>query len=291
MVYLENPGSSWDIWSVPGRVSSASAAAPEQRIASSRNEGKPAYSPDGRRIAFESNRSGAPNIWVCDSDGSDPVQFTSFDALTGTPRWSADSRRLVFDSAAGGDWNVYVVDASGGTPRKLTEHPGYDFVASWSRDDRFLSLQLHEGAPARSGKSRWRRAATQVTRRGGFYALESWDGRHVYFIRSWDRPSIWRMPAEGGEATEIVAGPIQSAFDWTLSRNGLYYAIRPRPGVYTIQFLAFDSGQATELFRDESALASTRLGGLPRREDAPLRRRPAAAGRADAGGELPLRSW
>ena len=57
-------------------------------------------------------------IWVCDSDGSNAQQLTSFGgALTGTPRWSPDGKQIAFDSRAGGEANVYVIDANRGVPR------------------------------------------------------------------------------------------------------------------------------------------------------------------------------
>jgi Tol biopolymer transport system component len=101
----------WDIWRRPGRAAPRPGPEPTKLIASSASEDNPAWSPDGRRIAFSSDRSGVQNIWVCDSDGSNPVQLTSFERHSGTPRWSPDGRQLVFDSLEAGDWNVYVVDA------------------------------------------------------------------------------------------------------------------------------------------------------------------------------------
>ena len=79
-------------------------------IASSRQEVQPAFSPDGTRIAFTSNRSGPQEIWICRSDGSDVVQLTHLGhGRTGTPRWSPDGRRIVFDSRQGGRSNIYAI--------------------------------------------------------------------------------------------------------------------------------------------------------------------------------------
>ena len=114
-----------DIWRVPGRKA-LPGQAPEALIVSSRDDNCPDYSPDGRKIAFSSLRSGIENIWICDSDGSNPVQLTSLARESGWPRWSPDGRRIVFDSMAAGDWNLYVVDAEGGVPRRLTTNPSTD---------------------------------------------------------------------------------------------------------------------------------------------------------------------
>ena len=54
-------------------------------------DANPAWSPKGDRIAFESNRTGKPEIWVMNADGSDPVRLTNFDAEP-TPSNASTSR-------------------------------------------------------------------------------------------------------------------------------------------------------------------------------------------------------
>src|SRR5690348_9607649 len=68
-------------------------------ISSTRDDVNPQFSPDGSRIAFVSTRSGHPEIWACNSDGSKAVQLTSFGgAAVNDPRWSPDGERIAFDS-------------------------------------------------------------------------------------------------------------------------------------------------------------------------------------------------
>jgi len=52
----------------------------------------PHFSPDGRKIAFESDRSGYEEIWICDADGTNPAQVTRLERYSGSPRWSPDGR-------------------------------------------------------------------------------------------------------------------------------------------------------------------------------------------------------
>ena len=76
-----------------------SAGPPEKFISSTRMESGPQFSPDGSKIAFESTRSGAYEIWMCRSDGSSLIQLTHFNpSEAGTPRWSPDGQQIVFDS-------------------------------------------------------------------------------------------------------------------------------------------------------------------------------------------------
>ncbi|MCG6922194.1 MAG: protein kinase [Acidobacteria bacterium] len=255
MVYQQMTASPSDIWRVPGRRSSLLGQAPEKLIASSMADSNPAYSPDGRRIAFQSYRSGASNIWISNADGSNPVQLTSFDTNTGTPRWSPDGRRLAFDSVEAGDWNVYVIDADGGVPHRLTPEPSDDYRGAWSRDGQWIYFTSNRGGstqiwklPSGGGQ------AVQVTRGGGSYAEVSSDGRYLYYASSDARTSIRRVPVDGGEETDVLPGPLTFAFDWALSPDGVYYA-RMRPHgqgeEFSIEFLDFASGRKTELSRKE----------------------------------------
>jgi Tol biopolymer transport system component/serine/threonine protein kinase len=255
MVYRQQTTYSGDIWRTPGRGASAPDGEPERLIASSGSEYHPAYSPDGRRIAFSSDRSGVGNIWVCDSDGSNPVQLTNFGSHTGSARWSPDGRRIAFDSVEEGDANIYVVDAEGGIPRRLTDDPSADATPTWSRDGRWIYFQSN-----RSGESQvWKIAAEggaagQVTRDGGGYAKESWNGSYLYYAKA---DGIWRVPVGGGEETEVFSGPVGYR-DWAPAADGLYISTHTRGQgrwrEYAIQHLDLDldSGKVKELFRQKS---------------------------------------
>ncbi len=243
------------IWRVPGRAASPPPQAPAKLIASSASDNTPDYSPDGRRIAFSSDRGGRENIWVCDSDGANPVQLTTFESSSGTPRWSPDGRRLVFDSLEAGDWNVYVIDAEGGKPRRLTQEPSSDNRGTWSRDGRFVYLDSD-----RSGRRQiWKipsagGEAVQVTHDGGVYALESADGKSIYYSKAESGAGIWRVPVSGGEETEVVPGPIGWG-DWALSGSGIYFMTTLSAGAssrdHVIRHLAFGTGRKTDVYRDK----------------------------------------
>lgn len=111
---------------------------PVQIIASTGMQNSPQPSPDGKRIAFASNRTGSLEIWMCDSEGSNAVQLSSLGTYCGSPRWSPDSQYIAFDGRAGGKADVYVVSAEGGSPRRLTIDTSENARPSWSRDGRWI---------------------------------------------------------------------------------------------------------------------------------------------------------
>jgi Tol biopolymer transport system component/predicted Ser/Thr protein kinase len=242
-----------EIWRTRGRKAPPESRTPERLIHSSRDDGAPAYSPDGRKIAFESGRAGTENIWVCDADGTNPVQLTTFETHTGSPHWSPDSRWIVFDSRESGDPEVYVVDAEGGVPRRLTRDPSEDVVPSFSRDGRSVYFTSNRSGgwevwrmPAEGG------AAVQVTRGGGEWGEESYDGQYLYFWRASEDATLWRVPVRGRPEAPVLAGP-SGRQNWNLSREGIYYATTRdllflRRSESTVYFFDFETGHATPLF-------------------------------------------
>jgi len=183
------------------------AAGPSEKlISSTRFESGPQFSPDGSKIAFESTRSGAYEVWICRSDGSGLVQLTHFNSHTGTPRWSPDGQQIAFDSRAAGNADIYVIDSEGGSPRRLTSEPSGEVVARWSRDGRWIYF-----ASDRTGDWEvWKMpsaggSTAQVTRHGGFAAFESPDGKFLYYAKGLTAPGLWRIPTNGGEEVEIIS--------------------------------------------------------------------------------------
>jgi Tol biopolymer transport system component len=105
---------------------------PTRLIASTKADEAPQYSPDGKRIAFNSVRTGVNSIWVCDADGSHAIElFSRTGATPGTPRWSPDGEQIAFDFDPEGNIpDIYVIRTSGGKPIRLTTDPAYDAAPS-----------------------------------------------------------------------------------------------------------------------------------------------------------------
>jgi len=93
----------------------------------------PAWSPDGRRIAFVSDRDGNWELYVMNADGSNQTRLTSTPADESYPTWSADGQRIAFAAALGERSDIYVIGLQGGEMQPLTE-TGDNFFPNWSPD-------------------------------------------------------------------------------------------------------------------------------------------------------------
>jgi TolB protein len=71
----------------------------------------PAWSPDGKQVAFTTNRDGNYEIYVMNADGSDPRNLTRHRGQDNFPAWSPDGKRVAFVSNRAGGHDVYVTEA------------------------------------------------------------------------------------------------------------------------------------------------------------------------------------
>ena len=90
------------------------------------------YAPDGRHVAFMSDRTGDTEIWLSDRDGGGQAQLTAIGSDTGSPRWSPDSRVVVFDSQVSGTWNIFTIGVEGGSPKQITDDPSDAVVPAFA---------------------------------------------------------------------------------------------------------------------------------------------------------------
>jgi dipeptidyl aminopeptidase/acylaminoacyl peptidase len=242
----------WDIWRVGGINSDPKSNRPVKLIATTRNDSAPQYSPDGKRIAFCSERSGGYEFWICDSEGHGAYQLSSH-GMTGSYRWSPDGQRIAFDSTTQGHVRIYVMSTEGGAPRQLTMDDSDNVRPSWSHDGEWIYFGSNRGGdwevwkiPSAGGP------AVQVTKKGGNVALESPDGMFLYYSKL-DSPGLWRIPVEGGEEVLIIE-TLETNLNgyWDVVDKGIYFvesvldrSTSAPPAV--LRFLSFANGRIKEV--------------------------------------------
>ncbi len=226
---------------------------PHVRIAASTlDEETPDYSPDGRRLAFASTRTGVEELWLANSDGSNPKQMT----FTGgpqcsNPRWSRDGRLILFNSRSKGSSDLYLLDPEIGEVRRLTNHPDEELEANWSRDGRTIYFGSN-----RTGRFEiWRMPATggepvQVTKLGGQTATESPDGQFLYYAKYETSPSaIWRVPVSGGEEQPVVDG-LSYGINYVVATRGIYFlAVAGARNQTSLDFFEYATGKRSKIVR------------------------------------------
>ena len=220
----------FSIWRV--RTSAAGAAAtspPAAAISSTRTESMPQLSPDGRRVAFSSDRSGNWEIWVADTSGANAQTVTSMGEVAGYPHWSPNGERLVFHSNLEGQWDVYTVPAAGGKPQNLTSHRAADDFPSFSRDGKWVYFS--SSRQGEQHQSVWKVSSSggdpiAVTKGAGYCPQESPDGAWLYFVESIDRPgTLWRQSASGSTPEKVLEGVYLGNF--AVLDRGIYFVDRP----------------------------------------------------------------
>jgi Tol biopolymer transport system component len=233
-----------DTWRLDVTPDFKPAGSPVRLISSTHTDYNAQYSPDGKRILFHSTRSGASEIWMSDADGSNAVRLTNFNApITGSPRWSPDGQWIVFDSNKEGQFEVYRMRSDGGNPERLTNNPSTDGVASYSHNGRFIYFMS-----SRSGTNQvWKmdadgRNPRQITRKGGYLAFESVDGRWLYYSAADGDSPLMRVPVDGGAETQVL--PRVFEFGFCVTPKGILFA---RGG--GIEYLDVGSGKISPFFQ------------------------------------------
>ena len=193
-------------------------------IDSTRSQMVARYSPDGARIAFQSNRSGSTEIWTSDAQGADPDRLTSFNGpVTSAPSWCSDGRRIAFDSRASGSSGIYIEDIRERVPRKVATSGVNLSAPVWSQDCRWLFaydgyFSLYRVASA-GGR------ADRVTNRSSAYSSVSVVSDRLIFGVAGERGvALWTKPVSGGPEVPLEnMARLRYDDSWTATPTGIYY--------------------------------------------------------------------
>ena len=131
-----------DLWQLPvSPTSGAVMGPPTQVVTTSREDSRGEWAPDGRSIAFNSDRAENMNIWLRVLDGSADRQLTRGAGGDYQPTWSPDGKTLVFFSSRAGTADIWSVDVETSTLTRRTDSPSLEINPSVSPDGRFIAYQ------------------------------------------------------------------------------------------------------------------------------------------------------
>ncbi|MFG1951411.1 VWA domain-containing protein [Micromonospora sp. NPDC048830] len=193
-------------------------AAPRRLVGGPGTVRHPALSPDGRQVAFTSDRAGNADVWIVAVDGSGLRRLTDHPAEDSWPTWSPDGRRIAFGSTrADPAGDVWTVPAAGGAPVRVTDGPAAEGQPAWSPDGRRLAFTTTRFAPPTDPTART--VATVAVAGGPVIravpgtrdaAEPAWspDGTAIAFTSTRDDPAGDVYVARAGRLTPVAVGPL-----------------------------------------------------------------------------------
>ncbi len=200
-------GGNWDIYLVqPGTGETKNLT--DHKAADT----SPIWSPDGKRIAFVSDREGTPDIWTMAADGTDVQQLTKKQGSCSGLRWSPDGSRIAFVSAKGGRDDVYTVEVATGKVAQLTTDAAAARQPAWSPDGKKLSYASYSVQYATYTMSADGSDKAKLTdANGGLDAAWSPDGKRVAYTAYLygQKPGfrLFKVGADGKGTKQLPTAP------------------------------------------------------------------------------------
>lgn len=189
------------------------------------NDLYPSWSPDGRRIAFSSDKAGAKDIYVINADGSGLTRLTRDSSWNEHPMWSPDGKRIAFRSDRSGNWDIYVMNTDGSRQARLTTSASEEDNPAWSPDGK--SIAFDSSTPGNTEIYAMRADGTKQERLT-YNKAEDWrpawspDGHYIAFTSDRDELTrIWVMNSDGTKEIALSDGESDDE-DPTWSSDGKF---------------------------------------------------------------------
>jgi dipeptidyl aminopeptidase/acylaminoacyl peptidase len=252
-------------------------------------------SPDGKKVVFTvSSPVMAPDksefvtqIWLANSDGSDPVQLTYAEKSSDNPRWSPDGKMLAFTSGRSGKTNLYVLRLVGGESEQLTDVKSAVGNFAWSPDGSRVAFVMRdaptdEEEKGSKGKDDWKwidenvklnrlnvvnlqkdangkRELRVLSKEGNIEGDFDWspDGKTIAFTRT-RTPKVDYWPSADLFAVDVASGAVKTLASTSASESSPGYS----PDGKSISFLVSDDPPRWAGYRRIAVIPAE--GGSPR---------------------------
>ncbi len=188
----------------------------------------PAFSPDGKKIAFATTRDNNPNkaaeIYVMNVNGSGAVRLTNNPGNDYHPTWSPDGTKIAFVSDRSGNNNIWLMNADGSNPLNITQTIGSNRDPAWA-DNVIAFVSNRNGSDQIYTMNPDGTAVTQLTNSTGVNWLPAWSNarQRLLFVSSRDggNNEIYMMKLNGG-SQERLTNLLSDEYDPAWSPNGQY---------------------------------------------------------------------
>lgn len=213
----------------------------------------PAWSPDGRRLAYVSFEGRQSAIYVQDLASGRRERVASYQGINGSPAFSPDGRRLAMSLSKDGNPDVYVLDLSTRQLTRLTDHYAIDTEPAWSpAGDHLVFTSDRGGKPQIYRVAATGGPAQRVTFQGDYNAAASYspDGRSLVMVtREGGRFRVVMTDAQGGARRWISSGSLDESPSFAPNGNMIIYATQNN-GRGVLAATPLSSGASHRLSRD-----------------------------------------
>ena len=209
------------------------------------------------RLAFVSNRTGHPEIWVMDYDGFNQHPITSYGSYSTTPRWSPDNTRLAFTTYLLGNPDLFLFSLETNRRIPFPRYRGLNTTPGWAPDGKRIAFcSSMSGDPEIYLSDVDGKNLVRLTFSPGVDISPAWNpktGNEIAFVS--DRSGaaqIYIMSSDGTNVRRLVSGGGDaSAPSW--SPNGLFMAFHWRlsdTGTYDVYVIEIATGRTIQLTHD-----------------------------------------
>ena len=194
----------------------------------------PAWSPDGSRLLFQSDRDGNQDIFVMQADGSLQTALTRDEGVDVEPDWSADGTLVAFSSDRDGPYHLFVMSDSGADARALAPSAANDRAPAWPPRERLVIDQLAYagGQPGQMTSNLFLVSMSggqesSVTQTNALDVTPEWSPNGDRLVFSSDRTGkqeLFILSADGGRTVRQLTDGIETALHPAWSPDGMQIA-------------------------------------------------------------------
>jgi TolB protein len=213
------------------RVADADGFSPQTIVTSTEPLMSPAWSSDGRKLAYVSFEKGRPAIYIQEVFTGQREKLSSYKGINGAPAWSPDGRKLALTLSKDGNPEIYILNLSGGkTLKRLTNHYAIDTEPAWSPDGRSIVFTSDRGGkPQIYRVSAFGGKAERITFEGSYNARASYsaDGRFLTLVtRQGKDYRVGLLDLESGGLQVLSEGRLDESPSFAPNGSMIIYATK-----------------------------------------------------------------